>query len=199
MHQSKVYIQFIAVKSSLISPGSFYRDNLRPENNSIEELKIESLALAKSKSKKNKECKFDRFRLIYKRLLEKCVHKLNNMLLNGHSEDEIFVTKVNKQARSKNSKHPEKRSKYIGVSKNGENWQSLVCYKKEKVYINTLKCEKMAGELFDFFTFLNHFDKGKMNHSYTIKGIFKVSGDTPKHLLYDPFVMSLHQLPEFKI
>lgn len=82
--------------------------------------------------------------------------------------DEVLVKRTAKQRPSNNTKHPDKRSKYIGVSKNGSHWQSLVVWDKEKLYIATTPSEEKAARIVDFYTLLYRFNKGKMNWEYTV-------------------------------
>ena len=41
-------------------------------------------------------------------------------------------------------------SSYVGVSKNGENWQVLINYGNFKKYIGTFSSEKQAAITYDF-------------------------------------------------
>lgn len=81
-------------------------------------------------------------------------------------QHKTILHKSEKPAKSKNSKHPEKRSKYIGVSKNGNNWQALVVIGLNKVYLGTFKTEIEASYVFDFYSIISHFTEAKVNRSY---------------------------------
>lgn len=113
--------------------------------------------------KGGKANKFNRFRDYFKRRLATTLEQLQML-----PKDKIIVYKSEKQAMSKNSKHPEKRSSYIGVSKNGANWQSLVVVNKTKLYIATSPDEEEAAKIFDFYTLLHSFGKGKLNWTYSV-------------------------------
>ena len=59
-----------------------------------------------------------------------------------------------------------RRSRYIGVSKNGDNWQVLVNMGKFKKYIGTYVDEKEAAVAYDFYTICLHSTKAKTNFAY---------------------------------
>ena len=58
-------------------------------------------------------------------------------------------------------------SNYVGVSKNGENWQVLINWGKFKKYIGTFKNEKEAAISYDFFSICLHASKAKTNFTYS--------------------------------
>ena len=88
--------------------------------------------------------------------------------------NKTILHKSEKPAKSKNSKHPEKRSKYIGVSKNGNNWQALVVIGPNKVYLGTYKNEIEASYVFDFYSIISHFTEAKVNRSYNATQILNM-------------------------
>lgn len=49
------------------------------------------------------------------------------------------------------------RAKYIGVSKNGNNWQSLIVINNTKVYMGTYKTQQEAATIFDFHSMIVHY------------------------------------------
>lgn len=59
------------------------------------------------------------------------------------------------------------RAKYIGVSKNGKNWQSLIVINNIKVYLGTYKTQMEAAVMFDFHSILMKGDKARVNNDYT--------------------------------
>ena len=59
-----------------------------------------------------------------------------------------------------------RRSSYIGVSKNGKNWQVLINCGKDKKYIGTYTDEKEAAIAYDFFSICLHI----INEFYWING-----------------------------
>jgi hypothetical protein len=49
------------------------------------------------------------------------------------------------------------RSNFIGVSKNGNHWQSLIVINNTKVYLGTYKTQKEAAVMFDFHSLVVHY------------------------------------------
>ena len=135
------------------------------------------VALVKSQvmDGEKKKCKFDKYRDYFYKLVDKRISELQWLAEKSNSFDCLFVSKSKKQAKSQNSKHPENRSEYIGVSRNGRGWQSLVIIKKVKLYISTSHTEIQASRVCDFYTMLHHFQDGKYNQHYTIRQALEVS------------------------
>ena len=69
--------------------------------------------------------------------------------------------KIERKANSK------RRSDFIGVSKNGPNWQSMISILKKKIYIGTYQHEREAAIAFDFYSILIHHFNAKTNFSYS--------------------------------
>uniref|UniRef100_A0A7S3NFF3 AP2/ERF domain-containing protein n=1 Tax=Euplotes harpa TaxID=151035 RepID=A0A7S3NFF3_9SPIT len=59
-----------------------------------------------------------------------------------------------------------RRSQYIGVFKNGANWQALITINKRKVYIGTYATELQAARAFDFHSLLLHGILATTNFDY---------------------------------
>ena len=57
-------------------------------------------------------------------------------------------------------------SLYVGVSKNGSNWQVLINQGNQKKYIGTFSCEKEAAINYDFYSICLHMSKAKTNFTY---------------------------------
>lgn len=70
-----------------------------------------------------------------------------------------------------------RRSKFIGVSKNGQNWQVLINMGKYKKYIGTYTSEDEAAIAYDFYSICLHSVKAKTNFSYTKGLIFDMIGN----------------------
>jgi hypothetical protein len=66
------------------------------------------------------------------------------------------------------------RSAFIGVTKNGSNWQALIAIKKKKTYIGTYVTETEAAIAFDFYCILIHGLTAKTNFSYTKGQLFEM-------------------------
>ena len=79
----------------------------------------------------------------------------------------MVLVQANKKAESKDGSVSNKRSSFIGVSRNGVNWQALITINKRKTYIGSYESEKDAAVAFDFFSILLHSFTAKVNFSYT--------------------------------
>lgn len=60
-----------------------------------------------------------------------------------------------------------RRSNYIGVSRNGPHWQALIWINKRKTYIGTYSSEIQAARAFDLYSILLHGLVAKTNSSYS--------------------------------
>mmetsp|Transcript_19545 Transcript_19545/g.17301 ORF Transcript_19545/g.17301 Transcript_19545/m.17301 type:complete len:105 (+) Transcript_19545:374-688(+) len=60
----------------------------------------------------------------------------------------------------------ERCSKYIGVSKNGNNWQVLITMNKQKTYCGTFETQIQAALVYDFHSIAFNGVKAKANFSY---------------------------------
>ena len=76
----------------------------------------------------------------------------------------ILIHSKKKSERKANSK---RRSNFIGVSRNGPNWQSMISIQKKKAYIGTYQTEKEAAVSFDFYSIMTHGVEAKTNFSYS--------------------------------
>jgi len=63
--------------------------------------------------------------------------------------------------------YSQRRSKFIGVSKNGKNWQVLINVGNTKKYIGTYVTQNEAAIAYDFYSFALHGSKAKTNFTYT--------------------------------
>mmetsp|Transcript_21898 Transcript_21898/g.19440 ORF Transcript_21898/g.19440 Transcript_21898/m.19440 type:complete len:168 (-) Transcript_21898:31-534(-) len=60
-----------------------------------------------------------------------------------------------------------RRSKYVGVSKNGGHWQALINMGRNKKYIGTYCTEKEAALVYDFYAFGIHGFSCRTNFKHT--------------------------------
>ena len=107
----------------------------------------EPLIKSQSMHGEKKKCKFDKYKDYFCQLVDKRIEQLRWKSVETNNINSPFVTKSKKQAKSQNSKHPENRSEFIGVSRNGRGWQSLVIIKKVKLYISTSGTELKAARV----------------------------------------------------
>ena len=89
------------------------------------------------------------------RLLEKA---RNGDLEEVFSEKKLMKSQMNKSSR--------RSSQYIGVSKNGDNWQSLINHGHSKKYIGTYSNEIEAAIAYDFFAIALQGSKSRINFKY---------------------------------
>ena len=93
---------------------------------------------------------------------------LNHILL---SPTLIIVHGKRKAERMSNSR---RRSTFIGVSRNGPNWQSMISVDKQKFYIGTYRTEREAAIAFDFYSMVAHGLNAQTNFSYSKSWIMKM-------------------------
>ena len=95
--------------------------------------------------------------------IEECIQSICRLLDNGTLKFIVGKAKV----RPPSYETPKGRgSYYIGVSKNGENWQVLINYGKFKKYIGTFSSEKQAAITYDFYSIWLHLTRAKTNFTY---------------------------------
>lgn len=80
--------------------------------------------------------------------------------------DEVFKRAGSKAAPKRGSRCLT-RSNYIGVSRNGSRWQSLINVRNHKTYIASYHEERDAAVSFDLHSIMLHGSKSKTNFSYT--------------------------------
>mmetsp|Transcript_27958 Transcript_27958/g.32053 ORF Transcript_27958/g.32053 Transcript_27958/m.32053 type:complete len:98 (+) Transcript_27958:345-638(+) len=64
-----------------------------------------------------------------------------------------------------------RRSNYIGVSKNGDVWQSLIMIDGKKTYIGSYHTEEEAALSYDFYSMILKQFSAKTNFDYTLMQI----------------------------
>jgi hypothetical protein len=114
--------------------------------------------------------KKDRFEGFFRSREDELLKKLENFT----DYNAIYLTKSVKPARSRNAKHPEKRSRFIGVSKNGKKWQALVVIGTNKVYLGSYPTEEEAAKIYDYYSILSQSKDAKVNSNYTIKEVLDI-------------------------
>lgn len=70
---------------------------------------------------------------------------------------------VHAKRKHERRKQSNRRSNFIGVSKNGPSWQAMITVNKHKTYIGTYKDERDAAIAFDFYSTLIYNMNGKTN------------------------------------
>ena len=82
-------------------------------------------------------------------------------------KDRKMFKKTNKSAVTPGHIPLKPRAKFIGVSKNGNNWQSLIVINNSKVYMGTYKSQLEAATIFDFHSMIVHYKCAKVNYDYS--------------------------------
>lgn len=104
--------------------------------------------------------------LLQTKNLELNVLSLKQALLNDFTTHTYII--VGERKAAKKAGGPiSTRSKFIGVSRNGKSWQSLISIRKRKTYIGTFDLERHAGLAFDFYSILLCGLSAVTNFSYT--------------------------------
>ena len=67
-----------------------------------------------------------------------------------------------------------RRSKYRGVSKNGNQWQVLFMVNNSKSYVGTYTTEDLAARVYDIMAIKNRGNKAKTNFIYSETQIRKI-------------------------
>ena len=91
-------------------------------------------------------------------------------LLEHVYDPDVIIVKQAKKIQRKC--HSLRKSSYIGVSKNGPNWQAMISVDKRKSYIGTYNSEIEAAQAFDFYSLLTHGFSAKTNFNYSKTNIF---------------------------
>ena len=86
----------------------------------------------------------------------------------------LFLNKTNKWAITPGHQPVKIRSNYIGVSKNGNHWQSLIVINNVKVYMGTYKTEQEAAVIFDFHSMVVHYKWAKVNFDYSASDLLRM-------------------------
>jgi hypothetical protein len=102
--------------------------------------------------------------------LRDLLSKINN----GDVSDRDFQDKIMNKSRNPALK---RSSKFIGVSRNGDNWQAMINNGRGKNYIGTYSSEKEAGIAYDIHCFAIHQCSKKTNFSYNVAVMEKIICD----------------------
>lgn len=74
-----------------------------------------------------------------------------------------------------------RRSRYIGVFKNGYNWQTLITVKQKKTYIGTFQSEIYAAKMFDLYSVLTGGFSALTNFDYSVRDTYKMLSEYERH------------------
>ncbi|CAI2380272.1 unnamed protein product [Moneuplotes crassus] len=106
--------------------------------------------------------------------IQQSLLNLRNQILNRR------VTGFNrsqKRARSDNSKSLRRRSHYIGVSRNNDNWQALINVDQVKSYIGTFTDELEAAKAYDLYSVAIRGQEAALNFDYSAEEMLEIIED----------------------
>lgn len=110
--------------------------------------------------------------------------------------EKCLITSKRKPNTPKGKKSSHRRSRYIGVSKNGCSHQVLISVNGRKTYLGSFENEYEAAITFDFYSILLHSIEAKTNFSYTPSDVQEMIHNYKvyKNLayFYPKFVHDLH-------
>ena len=116
-------------------------------------------------------------KLLKQRNTQKGLECLKSLIMNYQDNGEIVVHRSRK---SRNFSKPFKsgrRSSYIGVSRNGDVWQSLIMIDGKKTYIGSYHTEQEAARSYDFYSLILKQFSAKTNFDYSITQIWQMIVD----------------------
>mmetsp|Transcript_1615 Transcript_1615/g.1430 ORF Transcript_1615/g.1430 Transcript_1615/m.1430 type:complete len:225 (+) Transcript_1615:1-675(+) len=92
--------------------------------------------------------------------------KLRQVYRQVQRNSEVVIKCRNKGTRGLHNGLSSRRSQYVGVSKNGVHWQTLINFGKTKKYIGTYCTEEEAALTYDFYCFGIRGLKAKTNFKH---------------------------------
>jgi len=143
----------------------------------IPESSIHSNEIASSSSVKSKNKKV---RMLQTFNLDDQCDRLETLLNQLKYGVEIISGKAKSRRSSDNNPN---RSIYIGVSKNGPNWQALITVHKRKTYIGTYATQIEAAKAFDRYSILLNNLTAKTNFSYTKDDLIGIVSEYKKQTI----------------
>ena len=112
---------------------------------------------------------------------------LDTIMEKVRSNETVFFKATTKSSRGLHNGKSQRRSKYIGVLRNGHRWQVLINVGKKKKYIGTFGDEKAAAIVHDFFSIGLNLNSAKTNFSYDQETIVDmISNFTSNDCLFEP-------------
>ncbi|CAI2367173.1 unnamed protein product [Moneuplotes crassus] len=141
-----------------------------PDNNTIQAKYQTSLSEGETMTEESKQTRNPlpvlkkRKRKTYELDIRPNLVKLRAHILNKHVSG--FVSQ-SKKAKCSNKRPLSRRSRYIGVSRNNENWQALINVGKVKKYIGTFVDELEAAKAYDLYSVAIRGEDASLNFDYT--------------------------------
>ena len=88
----------------------------------------------------------------------------------GSIDEDKIIVNAKKKSEAKVCRS-NRRSRFTGVFRNGDNWQSFISIEKRKTYLGTYDTQEEAAEVFDFYSLLLNWLVAKTNFDYSKKDI----------------------------
>lgn len=118
-------------------------------------------------------------KLLLDQRVEEKIPKILNALDLVNKEDAILIP-AKQKASPRTNTNSSRRSSYIGVFKNGPNWQALISIKRKKTYIGTYRTEEEAARAFDYYSILMNNMVAVTNFNYSKKTILQLFSEHNK-------------------
>jgi hypothetical protein len=118
-------------------------------------------------------------KLLLDQRVEERIPKILNALNLVNKEDAILIP-AKQKASPRTNTNSSRRSSYIGVFKNGPNWQALISIKRKKTYIGTYKTEEEAARAFDYYSILINNMVAVTNFNYSKRTILQLFSEHKK-------------------
>ena len=141
---------------------------IKPLNTESEPSTLSSPLIQKQKRIKKKN------KVLYKPYVIEKAESTLEKLLNIEDKDALIFKRTSKWAITPGHLPVKQRSTFIGVSKNGNHWQSLIVINNTKVYMGTYKTQQEAAVIFDFHSMIVHFKWAKVNYDYSANDLIKM-------------------------
>ena len=113
-------------------------------------------------------------KLLRSRNTKQSLECLELLLKNLWDNGQLVIKRANKSKTKPITSTSTRRSSYIGVSKNGDVWQSLIMIDSKKTYIGSFKTEDEAAMSYDFYAIMMKHFSAKTNFDYTLHQIQKM-------------------------
>lgn len=116
-------------------------------------------------------------RLLKSRNVQYSLNCLELIINNTLDRGEIVIRRSKKSRNSTKCDSSTRRSSYIGVSKNGDVWQSLIMIDSKKTYIGSYHTEEEAARSYDFYAIVLKHLSAKTNFDYNLSDIQSMVGN----------------------
>ena len=116
-------------------------------------------------------------KLLKERSVKENLLKLENTVRNTFDDGRIVIHRSSKSKFTSKSSKSGRRSTYIGVSRNGDVWQSLIMIDGKKTYIGSYLSEEEAAMSYDFYSIILKSFSAKTNFDYSIENIKRMLED----------------------